>query len=175
MQVRASFLRAWRRKRRGVARPDACPLCSAMNPPRGLSQGWGSFWPLFSPDPTCNNGYIRLLSSWTKYKPESTNSSLKWWFIRLNFMNYKYIFYLHFELRLDPEPDFFSSAEPDPRKKIGSSSLLHGRQKHLKSANLLYFSSMESLDSSDITTSGAENTSSEFSGFIPRSRQMCQT
>ena len=29
------------------------------------------------PDPTCNNGYIRLFSSWTKYKPELTNSSLK--------------------------------------------------------------------------------------------------
>ena len=29
------------------------------------------------PDPTCNNGYIKLFSSWTKHKPESTNSSLK--------------------------------------------------------------------------------------------------
>ena len=30
---------------------------------------------LFSldPDPTCNNEFIKLFSSWTKYKPESTN------------------------------------------------------------------------------------------------------
>ena len=34
---------------------------------------------LFSsdPDPTCNNGYIKLFSFSTKYKPESTNSTLK--------------------------------------------------------------------------------------------------
>ena len=31
------------------------------------------------PDPTCNNGYIKLFSSWTKYKPESTNSSYDNW------------------------------------------------------------------------------------------------
>ena len=30
---------------------------------------------LFSTDPTCNNGYIKLFSSLTKYQPESTNSS----------------------------------------------------------------------------------------------------
>ena len=29
------------------------------------------------PDPTCNNGFIKLCSSCTKYKPESTNSSKK--------------------------------------------------------------------------------------------------
>ena len=35
---------------------------------------------LFSldPDPTCNNGLIKLFSSLTKYKPESTNASWKW-------------------------------------------------------------------------------------------------
>ena len=37
---------------------------------------------LFSTDPDpygslCNNGFIKLFSSWTKYKPESTNSSIK--------------------------------------------------------------------------------------------------
>ena len=39
-----------------------------------------------NPDPTCNNGVMKLFSSWTKYKPESTNSSKKWWFIISNFM-----------------------------------------------------------------------------------------
>ena len=59
---------------------------------------------LFSsyPDPTCNNGFIKLFSSWTKYKPEITKLSLKWWFIGSTFMpsylKYKYIF-LHFDLR----------------------------------------------------------------------------
>ena len=45
--------------------------------------------PLFfssDPDPACNNGYIKLFSSVTNYKPESTNSSLKLWFIKSNFM-----------------------------------------------------------------------------------------
>ena len=28
------------------------------------------------PDPICNNGYVKLFESRTKYKPESTNSSL---------------------------------------------------------------------------------------------------
>ena len=48
------------------------------------------------PDPTCNNGFIKLFLSWTKYKSESTNSSIKWWFIISNFMptylKYEYIF-----------------------------------------------------------------------------------
>jgi len=35
------------------------------------------------PDPTCNNGYIKSFSSSTKYKPDSTNSSIKLWFINL--------------------------------------------------------------------------------------------
>ena len=47
------------------------------------------------PDPTCNNGFLRLFLSWKKYEPESTNSSIKWWFIMSNFMptylKYKYI------------------------------------------------------------------------------------
>ena len=36
---------------------------------------------LFStdPGPTCNNGYMKLFWSWTKYKPESTNSSYDDW------------------------------------------------------------------------------------------------
>ena len=29
------------------------------------------------PDPTCNNGFIKLFLSRTKYKSESTNSSIK--------------------------------------------------------------------------------------------------
>ena len=73
------------------------------------SQGWGSgdFWPagsgtffLLDPDPTCNNGFIKLFSSWTKYKPELTNSSYKWWFIRSSFMPayLKYIFFFFISL-----------------------------------------------------------------------------
>ena len=61
---------------------------------------------LSDPDPTCNNVYIKLISSWTKYKPESTNSSLKLWFLKSIFMptylKYKYFFFL--ELRPDPDP-----------------------------------------------------------------------
>ena len=82
-------------------------IISTRKTPREILQGWGSgdFWPsgpvLFSldpdPDPTCNNGFIKLFSSWTKYNPELTNSSLKWWFKRSTFMpsylNYKYIFF----------------------------------------------------------------------------------
>ena len=54
---------------------------------------------LFStdPDPTCNNGFIKLFLSWTKYISESTNSSIKWWVIISNFirtyLKYKYIFF----------------------------------------------------------------------------------
>ena len=69
------------------------------------------------PDPTCNNGFIKLFLSWTKYKSESTNSSIKWWVIISNFiptyLKYKYIFFLHFDFRSypesDPDPDFFFS------------------------------------------------------------------
>ena len=49
------------------------------------------------PDPTCNNGFIKLFLSWTKYKSESTNSSIKWWVIISNFiptnLKYKNIFF----------------------------------------------------------------------------------
>ena len=49
------------------------------------------------PYPTCNNGFIKLFLSWTKYKSESTNSSIKWWVIISNFiptyLKYKYIFF----------------------------------------------------------------------------------
>ena len=38
------------------------------------------------PNSTCNNWFMKLFLSWTKYKPESTNSSLKWWFIKSNFI-----------------------------------------------------------------------------------------
>ena len=65
---------------------------------------------LFStdPDPTCNNGFIKLFSSGTKYKQESTNSSIKLWFMISNFLpTYlnKNIFFLHFDFRSDPETD----------------------------------------------------------------------
>ena len=79
---------------------------------------------LFSSDPesTSNNRYIKSFSSLTKYKPESTNSSLKW-FIKSNFLpNYLKYKIKKIKLRSDPDPIFFS-AEPDPRGKIGSSSL----------------------------------------------------
>ena len=64
-----------------------CPVCPGSSDPfsemriRIRSDTW-IFGPqdpvLFSldPDPTCNNGFIKLFSSWTKYKPESTNSSI---------------------------------------------------------------------------------------------------
>ena len=41
--------------------------------------GSGSLTLLFSPDqgPTCNNGFIKLFTSSTKYNPELTNSSIK--------------------------------------------------------------------------------------------------
>ena len=38
------------------------------------------------PDPTCTNGFIKLISSWTEYKSESTNSSIKLLFIISKFM-----------------------------------------------------------------------------------------
>ena len=75
-----------------------------------LMQGWGfgrirwflasriqiHYLFLLDPDPTCNKRFGKLFLSSTKFKPDSTNSSLKWWFIRSNFMptyfKYKYIF-----------------------------------------------------------------------------------
>ena len=73
-------------------------------------------------DPTCNNGFIKLFLSCTKYKSESTNSSIKWWVIISNFiptyLRYKYIFFFIsisgririwirniFPAELDPDPD----------------------------------------------------------------------
>ena len=41
---------------------------------------------LADPDSTCNNGFINLFSSSTKYKPESTNSGIKGWVIISNFI-----------------------------------------------------------------------------------------
>ena len=95
--------------------------------------GSADFWPVapdpdpktFStdPDPTCINGFINLFLSWTKYKPESTNSSIKWWFKISNFMptylKHKYIFFfISISGRIrnifpsKPDPD------PDPWKKM---------------------------------------------------------
>ena len=78
---------------------------------------------LFSadPHPTYNNWFLKLFSFWTKYKPESTNSSIKWWFIISNFMptylRYKYIFFF---ISISGRIRNFFSAEPDsdPWKKI---------------------------------------------------------
>ena len=39
-------------------------------------------------DHTCNNRFIKLFISWTKYKSESTNSSIKWCVIISNFYPY---------------------------------------------------------------------------------------
>ena len=59
------------------------------------------------PGPTCNNGFIKLFSSWTKYNLESTNSNLKRWLKRSNLMptylRYRYIFFIHFDIRSDTE------------------------------------------------------------------------
>ena len=79
------------------------------------------------PDPTCNNGFIKLFSSWTKCKPESTNSSVKWWFIISNFMptylKYKYIFFFisisgRIRSRIRIRNIFPAEPDPDPWKKM---------------------------------------------------------
>ena len=73
------------------------------------------------PDPTCNNGFIKLFLSWKKYKSESTNSSIKWWVIISNFiptyLKYKYIFFfisISSRIRSRIRIRNFFSAEPDP-------------------------------------------------------------
>ena len=79
------------------------------------------------PDPTCHNGFIKLFSSWTKYKQESTNSSIKWWFKISNFMptylKHKYFFFfISISSRIrsrirniyPSKPDLY----PDPWKKM---------------------------------------------------------
>ena len=84
---------------------------------------------LFSadPDPTCNNGFIKLFLSWTKYKSESTNSSIKWWVIISNFiptyLKYKYIFFFisisgRIRSRIRIRNFFSAEPDPDPRKKF---------------------------------------------------------
>ena len=77
------------------------------------------------PDPTCNNRVIKLFLSWTKYKSESTNSSIKWWVIIPNFiptyLKYKYIFFfisISGRIRSRIRIRIFFSSEPDPWKKI---------------------------------------------------------
>ena len=71
------------------------------------------------PDPTCNNGFIKLFLSWTKYKSELTNSSIKWWVIISNFiptyLKYKKkIFFISISGRIRIRIRNFFSAEPDP-------------------------------------------------------------
>ena len=57
------------------------------------------------PDSTCKKGYIKLLITCrTKYKPESTNSSIKWniksIFIPTYLIDkYIYIYIFHYELK----------------------------------------------------------------------------
>ena len=79
------------------------------------------------PDPTCNNGFIKLFSFWTNYTPELPNSSIKWWFMISNLMptylKYEYIF-SSFRLKVGTGSAFFFQPDPDPWKKnVGSSSL----------------------------------------------------
>ena len=78
------------------------------------------------PDPACNNGFIKLFSSWTKYEPESTNSSKKWWLIISNFMptylKYKYSFFFisisgRIRSRIRIRNIFPAEPDPDPWKK----------------------------------------------------------
>ena len=64
---------------------------------------------------------MKLASSGTKYKQESTKTSLKLCVLKSNFMPtyliYKYIFFFHFELKSDPDP-IFSHPDSDARKKV---------------------------------------------------------
>ena len=74
-------------------------------------------------DPTCNNGFIKLFLSWTKYKSESTNSSIKWWVIISNFiptyLKCKYIFFfISISGRIRIRNFFSAEPDPDPWKKI---------------------------------------------------------
>ena len=88
---------------------------------------------LFSkdPDPTCNNGFIKLSLSWTKYISESTNSSIKSWVIISNFipayLKCKYIFFFisisgrirsRIRSRIRIRNFFSAEPDPDPWKKI---------------------------------------------------------
>ena len=83
---------------------------------------------LFSSDPTCNNGYVKLFSSWTTYNPETTNSSVKLWSIKSNFiptylMIYEYIFF-SFRIKVGSVFAFISSWAGSEEKSFGSSSLV---------------------------------------------------
>ena len=69
-------------------------------------------------DPTCSDGFIKLFSSQTTYKHESTNSIIKWWYVISNFIHtylkYKYNFFFI----------SISGRIRNSRKKIGSSSMV---------------------------------------------------
>ena len=95
----------------------------------------GDFWPagsgnfLTDPDPSCNNGFIKLFLAWTKYKSESTNTSIKWWVIISNFiptyLKYKNIFFfisisgrIRSRNRIRIRNFFSAEPDPDPWKKI---------------------------------------------------------
>ena len=94
------------------------------------------------PDPTYNDGFMKLFLSWTKYKSETTNSSIKLWVIISNFiptyLKYQNIFFfISISGRIRSQIWFrirnFFSAEPDPgpwkkmsdpsvEKNVGSST-----------------------------------------------------
>ena len=87
------------------------------------------FFPDPDPDPTYNNGFIKLFLSRTKYKSESTNSSIKWWVIISNFiptyLKYKNIFFfisisgrIRSRIRIRIRNFFSAEPDPDPWKKI---------------------------------------------------------
>jgi len=80
---------------------------------------------LFStdPDPTFNNEFIKLFSYWTKYKPVSTNSSIKLWFIISNFMpTYQkcknIFFFISISGRIRSRNILPAEPDPDPWKRM---------------------------------------------------------
>ena len=98
------------------APPDPGPVLFSTDPDPDL-------------DPTCNNGFIKLFLSWTKYKSESTNSSINWWVIISNFiptyLKYKNIFFfisisgrIRSRIRIRIRNFFSAEPDPDPWKKI---------------------------------------------------------
>ena len=92
-------------------------------------------------DPTCHNWNINYFHFGTKYKPESTNSKVKWWVKKSNFMPtyliHKYL-HFHFEFRsyMEPYSIFFSiwAGFGSVEYNFGSSSL---RKEYTTSTNAI--------------------------------------
>ena len=112
--IKANFKKRWNNR--------DCFLSVHLSQSQGCGSGWNKNADP-DPDPTCNNGFIKLFLSWTKYKSESTNSSIKWWVIISNFipiyLKYKYIFFFfsisgRIRSRSRIRIRNFFSAEPDP-------------------------------------------------------------